>query len=171
MHCMCSACKLWAANVLPPSNSAWSFLWCKLCVMSTIDASIHACVCVYMFLFTPGTQNNSVVKSCLFAFSFTHFFFYFCFTFHLYFYTCLSIHPSSCACLSLSLSLSPYLSPYVSLAHLSCLCHPAWFSCLSTSFALFPSSVPAYLYPCLPFLISLFPSEKCNLLTAQLSDE
>lgn len=114
MHCMCSACKLWAANVLPPSNSAWSFLWCKLCVMSTIDASIHACVCVYMFLFTPGTQNNSVVKSCLFAFSFTHFFFYFCFAFHLYFYTCLSIHPSSCACLSLSLSLSIPVSICVS---------------------------------------------------------
>lgn len=99
---------MWWMDVLPPSNIAWSFLCCKLCVMSTINASIHACV------FYPR-QAESVLSNQVVSFSF-----------HLYFYTFLSIHPSVlCPLLSLYTCLCMCLSPL----------HPAsvtvWFSNLS----------------------------------------
>lgn len=93
---------MWAMNSLPPSSIAWSFLYCRLRIMWTINDSTCVRVSVCVYFPTPGTQNHSVVESCLFTF----FPLSVCFCFRLYFYTSLSICPSSRATLSLSLSLS-----------------------------------------------------------------
>lgn len=111
--------------------------------------------CMSVYVLTPGTQNNSVVKSCLFAFSSP------IFPFHLYLYTCLSMQPSSCACLSLSLS--SYLSLYVSLTPPPCLCHSVWFPCLSTSFSFFLQFQPIYI-PVSPFSSLSFPLKSVTYL-------
>lgn len=124
----------------------------------------YACMSVYMFLSTPGTQNNNVVKSRLRSLHPLILMFHFPALFiHLF------VYPSLVLCLPFFVSL--FIPVSLCVSHPSILSLSLSVISLSINLILFLSLVPAYLYPCLPFLISLFPSEKCNLLTAQLSDE
>lgn len=96
----------------PPSSIAWSFLCCKLCVMSTINASIYAHVCIFSFS-TSGTQNPSAAASCFFAFSLPPLFPSASLSLSSSIFT-LSVYPPSFLCLPLSLSSYPSLSLCVS---------------------------------------------------------
>ncbi len=146
---MCSASK--CEFVLPPSNIAWSFLCCKLCVMSTVNAFMHACMFIH-FPFCPRHTESQCCQIMFVCLLFTTFF-----PLCLFRFSSLFLHFSLCWPLC---PLPPSLSLHTCLSPLHSISVTVWFSCLSILFRFLFNSLIILLFQ--PVYIPVSPSSSLS---------